>query len=544
MKWNRRWAGWAALLPALVLASGAGAEVCQDQARTEQGLVIGKVESRPAVCAFKGIPYAAAPLGELRWKAPQPAPLRKGVFDAFAYGPQCVQQGSGTGLPEPGTPPPARSEDCLNLNIWRPMQSGIFPVMVWIHGGSLTAGSGSETLYQGDRLAGREQVVVVTINYRLGFLGFLALPALSKEDPQGSSGNYGLQDQIAALQWVKRNIQSFGGDPNNVTIFGESAGGWSVCNLLASPLAAKLFAHAILESGGCDTTKTMEAGYKDGEEFASKLGCAGDDPLACLRAQPPDQIWKALDLAKQQAPQKKGGFSLEAAKFTWVPHLDGFSLKETPIEAIRAGRFNSVPLLVGSNRDEFKLFTVMVPGIRELPKSLFRPMYRKAFGKAALERTEELYPYRQYHRPLDAILDALGDMALGCKCFEAAEGVSPAAPVFYYRFDYKKHLLPDMVGAAHGIEIPFVFANLDRPPARYFLTRRLTKKARPLSDLMMKYWANFARTGNPNAEGLPVWPQYNPETRLRMIFDLSPRVEPADNVEKCRFWREQNITLD
>jgi len=543
MKLNRKWIGFVTLLAVLVLAAAAGAEICQDQAKTDQGLVIGKVEGKPAVCAFKGISYAAAPKDELRWKPPQPAPVRKGVFEAFAYGPQCVQQGSGTGIPEPGSPPPARSEDCLNLNVWRPMQSGIFPVMVWIHGGSLTAGSGSETLYHGDRLAGREQVVVVSINYRLGFFGFLAHPALGKEDPQGSSGNYGLLDQIAALLWVKRNISSFGGDPNNVTIFGESAGGWSVCNLLASPLAAGIFEHAILQSGGCETTKTLEAGYKDGEEFAAKLGCAGDDPLACLRSKTPDQVWKALAEADPSSKKKIHSFSLKAPKFTWVPHLDGWALKETPLEAIRAGRFNQVPLLVGSNHDEFKLFTIMVPGVRELPKSIFRKMYAKAFGPEALKRTEELYPYPNYHRPLDAILDALGDMALGCRCFEAAEGVSLAAPVYYYRFDYKKHLLPDMVGAAHGLEIPFVFANLDRPPATYFLTRGQTRKARELSDLMMKYWANFARTGNPNSEGLLEWPRYNLETRSRMILDLPPRVEPADNVDKCRFWREQAVSL-
>jgi len=529
--------GWfVTLMTAVVLSAPAWAEVCQDQVKTDQGLILGRSEGRPAVCAFKGIPYAAPPVGEFRWRPPEPAPARKGVLEAYAFGPQCIQQGSGTGLPEPG-PLPVRSEDCLSLNIWRPMQSGIFPVMVWIHGGSLTAGSGSETLYQGDRLAGRQQVVVVTINYRLGFFGFLAHPALSQEDPQGSSGNYGLLDQIAALNWVKQNIMSFGGDPNNVTIFGESAGGWSVCNLLASPLAEGLFQRAIIESGGCDTTKTLEAGYQDGEKFAADLGCAGGDVLACLRGQSPDRIYSALEQAEKK--RKKSAFSLEAVKFTWVPHVDGWALKETPISAIRKGRFNRVPLMVGSNRDEFKLFTIMVPGIREMPRPIFRKLYIKAFGEAAMKRTEELYPYGQYHRPLDAILDALGDMALGCKCFEAAEAASSAAPVYYYRFDYKKHLLPDMVGAAHGLEIPFIFDNLDRFPARYFLTRGQTKKARPLSDLMMKSWANFARGGNPNQEGLPVWPQYTSETRPRMIFDLPPRVEPADNAGKCEFWRGQ-----
>src|SRR3990172_1381547 len=265
----------AAMLAAVVMLAGAARaadEVCGQEVKTAEGPVLGQAHSALPVCEYKGIPYAAAPVGELRWKPPKRSEPRTEVLKALAFGHRCISGGSGSGAPEKMLP--AMGEDCLNLNIWRPAKSGSFPVMVWIHGGSLQTGTGAEPLYWGDKLTAQEDVVVVSINYRLNFYGFMAHAGLSKEDADGSSGNYGLLDQVAALMWVKENIAGFEGDASSVTIFGESAGGWSVCNLLATPLAAGLFHRAVIESGGCDTTTTLDKGFKDGEEFGKTLGCS------------------------------------------------------------------------------------------------------------------------------------------------------------------------------------------------------------------------------------------------------------------------------
>jgi len=533
------------LAAALMAAAPASAsDICGEAAATAEGPVTGQANGKLAVCEYKGIPYAADPVGELRWKAPEPAAQRSGVLEALEFGHRCISGGSGSGAPASMLPP--MGEDCLNLNIWRPAKSGVFPVMVWIHGGSLQTGSGAEPLYSGDKLAAREDVVVVSINYRLNYYGFLAHPGLSAEDPHQGSGNYGLLDQIEALRWVKENIGNFGGDAGNVTIFGESAGGWSVCNLLASPPANGLFQRAVIESGGCDTTTAMDKGFKDGDEFAMNLGCGGGGAVACMRALGPAEIKQALD--REEAARKsesRSGASLDivSVKQKWIPHLDGYALTQTPVDAIRAGEFNRVPLMVGSNRDEFKLFAIAMPGARHLPKCTLEKLYGQAFGEDVLKRTLELYPYKSYRLPADAIFDALGDMALGCKCYDGAEAAAQYGPVYYYRFDYDGHLLPHMVGAAHGVEIAFVFGNLDRFPASLMLASWQMKKAQQLADVMMSYWANFARAGDPNGPGLMPWPVFTTDQKLRMILDLPQQVAPTDNVQKCEFWDQQGFTF-
>jgi len=518
----------------LILISGrAGAEdFCSAPVKTGQGLVTGVPDSAEPVCVYQGIPYAAPPVGDLRFKPPQSAKKWDGVKKADKFSAECIQPGGAM----PGVKAEPRSEDCLYLNIWRPKKDGVFPVMVWIHGGSLVTGSGIIPLYWGDRLAGKKEVVVVTINYRLGALGFLAHKELSKEDPNGSSGNYGLLDQIAALQWVKENISGFGGDPNKVLIFGESAGGWSVCNLLASPLAAGLFHRAVIESGGCDTVNKMETGFLDGDDYVKKIGCEGKNVPACLRAQSPEKIL----LAMEEEGDSGGTFSKESLKFVWAPHLDGWAMKEVPLQALRSGSFNQAPLMVGTNRDEFKLFTVTAPGIRLMPKSTIRKIMTEFLGREVTEGAEKLYSYQNYRRPMDMAIDLMGDIGLGCRCFEAAEAVSSQKPVYYYRFDYDDHLAPHLAGAPHALEIPFVFGTLDRPPASIFFTRAQERKAQPLVDAMMSYWTNFAKTGDPNRSGLTEWPEYDVAKRIRMILDLPIQVLPADNVEKCGFWREND----
>jgi len=541
------------------VAAHAG-EVCGDEVMTEQGPVIGvdgfsdmefptevktsgenscigcPLEGDPPVCVYKGIPFAAPPEGDLRWKPPRPAARRSSALVAAEFGPECVQRGI---FGDDDEDESLRDEDCLYLNIWKPEKNGVFPVMVWIHGGALTMGSGSGRLYWGERLVAKEDVVVVTINYRLGHFGFLSHPALSEEDQRGSSGNYGLLDQVAALEWVKANIANFGGDPGNVTIFGESAGGWSVCNLLACPPAKGLFHRAILQSGGCDTVKTMEAGFEDGLDFAEKIGCGGADALGCMRDRDPEKIYAKLDEA---AAEEGGGIEdMATLGFSWVPHVDGWALNESPIAALQSGRFNQVPFMVGSNRDEAKLFTMYVPGIRLMSRFTIRRLFRRFEARELLDGIEDLYPYRDYNRPLDAVIDAFGDAVLGCKCFEAAEAVSRYQPTYYYRFDYDDHRAPDMLGAAHAVEIPFVFDNLDAPPMPTLLKKRHLPKAQEMSDIMRSYWANFARNGDPNDPGLMEWPAYSPDAQYRMTLDLPQTVNETDNVEKCEFWGEQEL---
>ena len=511
---------------------------CTEPVMTGSGPVSGTSEPEVAACGYKGIPYASPPTGDLRFRPPQPPRNHDGILAADKFKPWCIQPFDFSILARniPGT---KIGEDCLFLNIWRPKKSGSYPVMFFIHGGGFIAGSGATGMYRGERLSAKEDVVVVTINYRLGVLGFMAHPALSGEEPHHSSGNYGLLDQIAALEWVQQNIAAFGGDPDNVTIFGESAGSWSVCNLLASPLSKGLFHKAIMQSGGCDSTKTLEEGYEDGLQFARKLGCAGDDAPSCLRGKSAAKI-----LSAQKSEQKENVLDIKTMmKYVWVPKEDGWALLETPIQTLRSGRFHRVPIMVGSNRDEIKIFTVNTPGIRLAPKSLVRWTLKKAFDVKMLVDIEQLYPYRDYSRPTDAAIDALGDMGLACKCYDAAEATAVFQPTYYYRFDYDRHLAPHMFGAGHALEIPFIFGTFDQPDFNVFFTEHYIKSARNLSEVMMKYWANFARSGNPNGPGLMNWPLYDNAEKMRMYFDWPMKVKTADNVEKCEFWKVQNIRL-
>jgi len=508
-------------------------DLCDKPVLTTEGAVLGAREKD--TCAYKGIPYARPPVGELRWKPPQPPEKRGGVMETVAFGPQCKQ--ISMDIPQflmksEGQPP--YSEDCLYLNVWRPAKEGTFPVMFWIHGGGLVSGAGSEPMYHGDRLAGREDVVLVTFNYRLGALGFLALPGLSGEDPHSSSGNYGMLDQIAALRWVKDNIVHFGGDPDNITIFGESAGGWSVCNLLASPLAAGLFGKAIIQSGGCDATKTMREGYADGKAFAESLGCASGDVVGCMRSKPVDEIIEKTTMGEEIHP-----LDLSHWGVMWTPHEDGWALRQTPIDALRSGNYNRVPLMAGSNRDEYKLFTILT-GTRLTPKCKVKKKIKKTTGEDFLAEFMELYPPDKYKRFADAALDAKGDMILGCKTFEAAEASAKAGqPTYYYRFDYDESRFPDMLGSAHAFELPFVFDSLDRPYFKLLYSDKQERKARPLVEAIGGYWADFAATGDPNGEGLPEWPRYEIPERMRMIFDLPISVRPAENIERCGLWRQR-----
>jgi para-nitrobenzyl esterase len=516
------------LVSALVMAAASLAwaeDLCREPVATQQGPVSGLAEKGLAACAYKGIPYAAPPVGELRWKPPQPPAKRTATLEAKNFGPSCMQnENFGSGGKSK-----AFSEDCLTLNIYRPARSGTFPVMFWIHGGGYTIGAGSYEMYDGARLAAERNVVVVTINYRLGEFGFLSLPELAAEDPHQSSGNYGLLDTIAALEWVRDNIAGFGGDPKNVTIFGESAGGVSVCSLLASAPAAGLFEKGIIESGGCDLARSQEKGYGDGRKFAEAMGCKGDKPLACLRAKP------AKDLLK-----------IKAAEVVATAHVDGYVLKDQPIAVIQSGQYNRVPVMVGTNKDEGNMFLALVPGAVVAGRGAITKSVKKTLGPRA-DEVLKLYSFADYRKPFFLMAAVFAD-GFGSRGFAAAEALSKETPVYLYRFDWDEERLHQTLGAFHGLEIPFVFGNLNlhlkSSPLKLALTRRAKKAGAPLSEQMMSYWTNFAKTGDPNGAGLPAWPAYTTQKRERIHLDRSISAAALTEQELQRYQYFASLSIE
>ncbi len=499
--------------------AAAGPDPCAASVATAQGPVTGHVEQ--CVCSYKGIPYAAPPTGENRFRPPRPAMVRTATLDAKDYGASCIQhEGFGAGGKSKSL-----SEDCLFLNVWRPQKSGAFPVMVWIHGGGFVMGSGSYQMYSGANLAAERGVVVVSINYRLGPLAFLALPELAQEDPHGSTGDYGLLDQVAALQWVHDNVAGFGGDPGNVTIFGESAGGRSVCAQLASPLSAGLFQRAIIESGRCDDVQTLEHGFGNSRELAKTLGCAGDDARPCLRALPAEKLAASL----------KGQRTLE-----FTAHVDGWFLPGRPSDLFGQGKFNRVPVLVGNNRDEGKLFVLMMPGGYFASQKKVLATLKEKLGPQA-DEVLKMYSPGDYHPPVMLSGAIITDTYVS-RGFDAAEKLSAFVPVYYYRFDWDEERGSSFLGACHGLELPFVFGNLDLnfPAAELALafSKKAKVTARPLSERMTGYWTNFARTGDPNGPGLPDWPAYNTKTRLRLHLDTSISAQPitGDELKRLQYF--------
>jgi para-nitrobenzyl esterase len=512
----------------LIAAAPAGAaraqDVCADPVKTTEGPVRGRTVKQSAACAFLGIPYAAPPIGDLRFKAPAPPAVRAAALDAYEFGPGCMQVQSII----MGGKAKKLSEDCLYLNIWRPAKSGVFPVMFWIHGGGYTGGAGSYDMYDGARLAAERDVVVVTINYRLGPLGFLALPELSKDDPNSGAGNYGLLDTIAALKWTRANVAGFGGDPDNLTIFGESAGGVSVCSLLASPPAAGLFQRGIIESGGCDLAMAREKMYDMGRRFAQAMGCDQEDAAACLRAKP------AADLVK-----------LKGTKFNASACVDGYVLPEMPLDAIKHGKFNKVPVMVGSNKDEGNIFVVFVGGTM-VPSSVLEKMMRKGLGKRA-DEIMAMYPKPEYKKPVKA-LEALVTDGFGSRAFAAAEALSDKTPTYMYRFDWDEELWGKSLGAFHGLEISLVFGNVKHPaadtPLGTLFTKKADRTAAPLSEKMMSYWTNFAKTGDPNGAGLVPWPRYDTKARQRLVLDTVVGAQPISAAQLAHYQYFAALTME
>jgi para-nitrobenzyl esterase len=473
---------WCALGLALLLAPAAARAAT---ASIDSGELEGARQD--AVSVYKGVPYATPPLGDLRWRAPQPLAPWTGVRKADEFAPACMQ----TGVSMPGEAPPKTSEDCLYLNVWTPATrpGPRLPVIVWIHGGGFSNGSASMPLYWGDRLA-RKGVVVVTIAYRLGPFGFLALPELTRESGRAASGNYGLMDQIAALQWVRRNIGAFGGDPGRVTIAGQSAGAMSVSLLMASPLAKGLFQRAIGESGGMFEPIALAPDYplagaeREGEAYEASVGASS---LAELRRLP--------------AAALLGG---KAATITH-PDVEPYVFPKSPYEVFAAGRQNDVPILIGSNADEARSLT----DASSVTAANFASGLVAAWGPLARPLVD-VYHHATDAQARQARLDMERDLRFGWDMWAWArlQASAGAQPVFFYHFTQTPPFPPTSPyagwGASHFAELWYVFDHLDQSPWPWRASDRR------LADQMSSYWVNFARSGDPNGPGLPKWPRFTP----------------------------------
>lgn len=456
---------------------------------TENGLVAGIEENGVAV--FKGLPYAAPPVGDLRWRPPEPPQSWEGVRAAERFSPICMQQGM---YPE-GSPSEPTSEDCLYLNVWAPVDvdaGAKLPVMVWIYGGGLVNGSASTPLYAGDNLA-RRGVIVVTFNYRLGAFGFLAHPALTAESPVRVSGNYGHLDQLAALGWVKRNIAAFGGDPENVTVFGQSSGSISISTLIASPLAKGLFRRAIGESGALlepidfSPEFKLQGAESVGAAFAKRLGASAVDDM---RAMPAEEI-----LGQRFFPQAV---------------IDGRLLTETPYDAIADGRANDVDILVGSNEQEGLYF---ISG-REITTANYADELKRDFPGFIVSLIAPKNPADD-EAARKAFVAFEGDMRFGWNMWAWARlAAKGKGRTYFYRF---ARTAPGEDGASHGAEMRYVFDHLGLEP------RDWTDKDHALAGTIADYWTNFAKTGDPNGEGLPEWPEVAATKLHAMRFNEDAR---------------------
>jgi para-nitrobenzyl esterase len=493
----------------------------------------GRVEGREAqgVQAFLGIPYARPPLGARRFAAPEPPEPWAGVRPAAAFGPSAPQ--NPMLLPLPGLDLGATDEDCLYLNVWTPgADAAPRPVLVWIHGGGFVIGSGSQSLYDGAALALRAGAVVVTINYRLGPLGFLYLADLCP-GLDGAVGNAGLRDQVAALGWVRENVAAFGGDPADVTIFGESAGGMSVGTLLGAPSARGLFARAAAQSGAAHNVHTRETATRTAEAFLQGLGLEPAQAAGALRAIP---VAKLLDT--QQQTMFKLGTSLGLLPFQ--PLVDGDFLPEPPLEAVRRGVAAPVSLLAGTTRDEWKLFGMLETDLPTLDDAgLVAKVAARIRGAdaAALVAT-----YRRARaargastRPSELFLAIATDHVFRIPAIRLAEAQAAHQPdVYMYRMDWESPAFGGRLGACHAVELPFVFGTLDRPGAELFAGGG--PEAHALSARMMDAWAAFARAGAPGHAELPAWQRYRPETRHTLVFGTPCRAIADPDGDERRCW--------
>lgn len=508
---------FSAAMTCLLLASvtSADAEGAGTTVRIDSGEVAGKFQLNTAVRAFLGVPFAAPPVGELRWKPPQPTAPWQTPREATGYGAQCMQLGrSKTSVYYEYAGDQLSSEDCLYLNVWAPGETGDgkLPVMVWIYGGGFQQGSAANPVFDGSRLAARG-VIVVSINYRVGIFGFMAHPGLTAESPQHASGNYGLLDQVAGLNWVKRNAAAFGGDPDNVTIFGQSAGAAAVTYLMASPLARGLFARGIAESFGF-ANKSMTGlpdAEKNGAVLADKVGAHS---LAELR----------------QVPAAK----LLETHVAMSPIVDGWFLPTNPYAIFAEAKEAPVPLLAGSNEDEGSTF----PHAKTLAG--YQEWVRKKYPDIA-DRVLALYPARSDDEAKSANKRVVRDSLFAWGPWSAARfHAKNGFPAYLYHFKHPQPLragvaydeidTADGLGTYHSSEYPYVFGTLD------VLTRDWTNADRTLSASLQSYWVAYANTGSPNAPGLVRWPVFSEAADTTMYLGDKSGPGPVPNLDKLQLF--------
>ncbi len=526
-----------------------------------QGRLRGRWKARGSVAVFRGVPFAAPPVGDRRWRPPAPAEAWSGVREAAKDGPMAIQraadlelflgaliQGQGWSRPRaaaleallPRMPTPPQSEDCLYLNVRTPSPdpAAELPVMVWIHGGDHQDGSGADIYYAGNALPGHG-VVTVAINYRLGVLGYLAHPELRAESADGVAGNYGLLDQIAALEWVRDNISAFGGDPGNVTIFGESAGGESVVQLMSAPGARGLFHRAVPQSpANAGQMLHLDQPFVDhppatelATGFAAELGITGPDQLPRLRALDPDRLYEVA-----RADRLLGNH---------YPVIDGVTLPESPLSAFAGGRQAPVPLLIGSNANEGTLIRPLLgaPMVdfrhRPVPAGRLQPEVVDALGDD-LDRLVAHYPGLD-RADEQAEIDFMGDHMFGARAYWYARHHAAAGhPTHLYLFARVPKSERQTAGAYHAAELPFVHGtNVPILP--------LTRADKALSAEMMRYWTDFARTGDPNGAPVsgshPAWPAFDPETPTWIRFDHTISVGPVERRERYEIFNARTAAL-
>jgi para-nitrobenzyl esterase len=489
--------------------------------QTAAGMVRGVVA--PDHRLFAGVPYAAPPLGPLRWQPPASAVAWPGVREATRPGPRCLQDPEGD--PEFGR---QTDEDCLTLNVWTPAGAArgtSRPVMVWIHGGAFVNGSGA--VYDAKWLATRGDVVVVTFNYRLGTMGFLAHPSLG---PPGEVGNYGLADQQAALRWVRDNIANFGGDPGKVTVAGESAGGMSVCDHLVAPDSRGLFRAAIIQSAPCQAQADLPTAEKSSLEYAAAAGC-GDVATAaqCLRALPADKLRKPVWYFHVGNDALAG------------PVTGTKALPVDPVAAFARGEAHRVPVLIGTNRDEFTLFVALQYLRLRKPYTTaeYPELLRDTFGANAVAVGEH-YPLDRYNGSVPlAYSAAVTDGVFACLADRMSDDLAKSEPVYSYEFNdpgapapEPLRTLPFPVGASHSLELRYLFDVGGAPP--------LNPAQQQLSDQMIDYWSQFLTTGVPGAAGQPVWPALTAgdptERRMSLQPDGSRVITTFAETHQCAFW--------
>jgi para-nitrobenzyl esterase len=510
---------------AMLVAAMAGGSVARaQQVKTDAGVLEGAAAPEAGVRAYKGVPFAAPPVGDLRWRAPRPVAPWKGVRKATEFGPRCMQAPIFGDMVFRDT----MSEDCLYLNVWTPAKTEKerLPVMVWVHGGGFQAGSGSEPRQDGGRLA-TKGVVVVDVNYRLGVFGFLAHPELTKESEHHASGNYGMLDQVAALEWVRKNIAAFGGDPKNVTIFGESAGSFAVSALMASPLSRDLFQKAIGESGAMFNSgrqalaqQSLAETEKMGAAFATSAGATS---LAALRAKSAEDV---LAAATKQQP--------------WFsPNVDGYFLPRDVPSIYAEGKQSHVPLLAGWNADEVRSSVTLG---KPPTAASYAEQVRANFGPDA-EAVLKAYPATTDAEALESAAALASDGFIGYVTWKwiEAHGATGRQPIYRFSFDQAppipagtmvngREVTAKDVGARHAGEIEYVFGALDSSPKVPW-----TAEDRKLSDVMMTYWTNFAKTGDPNGAGLAKWPAYDKQGGFQVMHLDGDAVGASPDAHRNRY---------